>query len=118
MQTRRCRGDGRPRLHELFNQALASKGLSESAAPPLFLLTLGLPGERGTPGLPGPKGDDGKLGATGPMGLRGFKGNTEAHCSLELPFSKAVCMCVCVYVQVSTQRYKQRRLGRGLSEQN
>lgn len=56
---------------------MASNG-PKSAAPPLSLLTPGLPGERGDPGLPGPKGDDGKLGATGPMGMRGFKGNTEA----------------------------------------
>lgn len=64
---------------------MASNGLfsSESAAPPLFVLTPGLPGERGDPGMPGPKGDDGKLGATGPMGMRGFKGNTEACCTLE-----------------------------------
>ena len=53
-----------------------------SLRPHNFLISVGLPGERGTPGLPGPKGDEGKLGASGPMGMRGFKGNTASQSML------------------------------------
>lgn len=48
----------------------------------IFVLTAGLPGERGPPGPRGLKGDQGDLGPPGPVGMRGFKGKDQPLCML------------------------------------